>query len=151
MFEKIFESKEKQHARHLAWAKAHPQEMKALIRKCLPLSDHGDGLKYVAAYYAACCVWEHRWFWEDNLKVIISTHADHLLECGYHDFVFVIPSFTDCNVSGPGAVARVYGRGDILSLYHRQSGDNQALPHGSVGRATRCAMGKRPQKHEAQL
>ncbi len=95
MFEKIFESKEKQHARHLAWAKAHPQEMKALIRKCLPLSSHGTGLKYVAAYYAACCVWEHRWFWEDNLRVIITTHADQLLECGYHDFVFAIPSFTD--------------------------------------------------------
>lgn len=96
MFDKIFESKTKQHARHLAWARAHPQEMKALIRKGLVLSDHGNGLQYIGGYHVAAMVWRHHWFWDDTTTTIITSSVSQLInECGYHDFVFAVPSFTE--------------------------------------------------------
>lgn len=129
MFSKIFESKEKQHARHLAWARAHPEEMKALIRKGLVLTNHGDGLKYIGGYYVAAMVWCHHWFWADTTDTIIASSLARLHDCGYHDFVFAVPSFTDtalCPDEVPwpeSTVTAIYWRyinrsQDVVQHYH---------------------------------
>ncbi len=119
MFEKIFETEEAQHARHVAWAKAHPEEMKALILAGLRKTSRGPVGKYGTAYQYAVMVWQHRWFWDDSPIVLIDHTLAHMRDCRFTDFIFVVPAWTDEEIFPDEEKKFPWTKAMAESIYHR--------------------------------
>lgn len=134
MFEKILESEQAQHARHVKWAKEHKDEMKALILDGLKKSSGGTVSAYTAGYQYAVMTWQHRWFWDDSTKVIITHSVKQLHDCCFTDYVFIVPAFTDAELFPTEEEKYPWNDFTVESIYLRYINNGQeVVKHWHMG------------------